>query len=82
MFLTIMFEEVAQCAGAELDFNPCLVHQIFEKIFSSDDPNPTFDGVRGKLEQKFDNPGEFEPTDLCASQPNEAELYLNIRSLS
>ena len=81
MFLTIMFEEVAQCAGAELDFNPCLVHQIFEKIFSSDDPNPTFDGVRRKLEQRFDNPGEFEPTDLCASQPNEAELYLNIRSL-
>jgi len=79
IFLKIMFEEIAQCAGAELDFNPCLLDQIFEIIFSSDDPDGTFDGVRRKLEHSLGSPGKSdEPSDPCADQPNDAELYFAV----
>jgi len=76
MMLQIMFEEIAQCAGAELDFNPCLLDQIFQIVFFSEDSDDSFDGVRRKLEEALSS--SDEPTEPCDDQLDDTDLQFAI----
>jgi len=74
MLLQIIFEEIARCAGAELDFNPCILDQIFVMVDSSNDSDETLDGIRRRLEQSFGSPGENDDVDPCLDQLSDHEL--------
>ncbi|KAL7543233.1 hypothetical protein ACHAXR_012524 [Thalassiosira sp. AJA248-18] len=76
LLVKVLFEEIAQCASADLDLNPCLLDQTVGLIFSSDSPD-NLSGVRRKLEGTFVSPEESssdENTDPCAEQVSDAEL--------
>jgi hypothetical protein len=62
-FYKLVFEEIAQCAGAHFNWNPCLVDQFFALLISG--PGGSLEGVRRKLQ------GSFE---TCASESSEAEF--------
>lgn len=68
----LFFEEIAQCSGAHLNWNPCLSDQLFELI-SSGPPNDSSEGVRRKLQTIF------EP--CTSSESIEAEFAFVVNML-
>ena len=69
----LLFEEIAQCAGAHFNWNPCLLDQLFELLVSSGPPNASLEGVRRKLQVTF------EP--CASSESSEAEFTFVVNML-
>lgn len=68
----LIFEEIAQCAGAHFNWNPCLLDQIFALLVSSGTQNDSLERVRRNLQ------GTFEP---CTNESNEAEFTFVVNML-
>lgn len=73
-FLVIMFEEIAQCSGAVLDFNPCIVDSIFEMIFSEDDSDDDDDDDDDYFPTTIPT-SSFEP--VPTPTPADDDIFLN-----
>lgn len=92
--IQIMIEEIASCAGADLEsIDPCLFDQMMNLLFSGPSNDDGFGGdsldrVRRKLEHTFDNTHTNNNNDdmhmeppPCVEEPNDAEVYFVVSLL-
>jgi len=91
--IQIMIEEIASCAGADLEsIDPCLFDQMMNLLFSPGDNDDGFGGdsldrVRRRLQDTFDNTHTNNNDDLalepspCVEEPNDAEIYFVVSLL-
>ena len=90
VLLKIMLEEIAVCAGAEIDnVNPCLMDQLLAILFSPDSlgfddddyEGDAFDGLRRRLEHTVVGGGDVLDEDPCPDQPSDDEIYFVVSLL-
>ena len=84
MLLEIIFEEIGICAQANLDaIDPCLLNQIFEIMFISEESSPSLGDVRRKLQRSLSQHHDRSiPEDHdCEEQPSDEEVYFVINFL-
>jgi len=90
--IQIMIEEIASCAGADLEsIDPCLFDQMMNLLFVGDSNDDGFGGdsldrVRRRLQDTFDNTHTNNDDQLmepppCVEEPNDAEIYFVVSLL-
>lgn len=91
VMIRIMLEEIASCAGADMDsIDPCLFDQMMDLLFSGANDegfgDDSIDRVRRRLQDTFDNNTNnnddqvMEPPP-CPEEPNDTEVYFIVSLL-